>query len=201
MDVVKPSGSPQIINAWAKDNGLSAINLNLGCGGRPLKGWINIDNYDFDPRDTSRSGSVYDIKMDIRTLQVEDDSVNSILLVHVLEHFVRWETFKMLAHFYTKLLTGGKLIVEMPDLDRCIALYLKGKEAPHMNTPLGSLNMGFTQFYGNQWSELDYETHRYVWTTREFVMALESIGFRDISVSHDAKFHMKGRDMFVVAVK
>ena len=52
-----------------------------------------------------------------------------------------------------------------------------GKKAKHMETPLGMLNMGFTQFYGNQWSKLDYETHRYVWTKGEFKAVLEEIGF------------------------
>jgi hypothetical protein len=89
----------------------------------------------------------------------------------------------------------------MPDLDRCISLYLSGKSAPHMNTPLGPINMGRSQFYGNQWDQLDYETHRYVWTLQEFTCELKSIGFKIISASHNAVFHMKGRDMFVVAEK
>ena len=190
-----------IINQYASDNQLPQINLNLGSGGRPLNGWINIDNYDYEKNDTSRSGSVYDIKMDIRELDVADESVDQILLVHVIEHFVRWETIKMAKHYWHKLKTGGKLLVETPDLEKCIHWYLLGKAGPQMNTPLGPMNMGRTQFYGNQWNELDYETHRYVWDMQEFCAMLEGEGFRIASASHDAKFHQKGRDMFVVGVK
>lgn len=38
----------QLINTYAKENGISEIKLNLGSGGRPLKGFINIDNYDYE---------------------------------------------------------------------------------------------------------------------------------------------------------
>lgn len=190
-----------LLNDFAEKNRLLELKLHLGCGGDNFPGWINIDNYEFDPKDTSRSGSNYDVKMDIRCLQVLDTTVNSILLVHVVEHFVRWEMVEMLKHFYSKLERGGKLIIETPDLDKCIEWYLKGKEAPHMDTPLGALNMGFTQFYGNQWSEIDFETHRYVWTKKEMHEVLSSCGFSEVVISNDAKFHQKGRDMFVVAVK
>lgn len=189
------------ILSCAEQLGYSEIKLNLGSGGRPLPGWINIDNYDYEKNDSSRSASIYDLKADIRDLDVPDNYVDAILLVHVLEHFVRWETVGLLRSWFGKLKTGGCLIVEMPDLDKCIEWYLRGKNAPTMRTPIGDLNMGFTQFYGNQWDRLDYETHRYVWTQSEFCAELSSVGFKIISAGYDAKFHQPGRDMFVVAQK
>jgi len=72
---------------------------------------------------------------------------------------------------------------------KCFEWYLNGKKAPHMNTPIGPRNMGNTQFYGNQWDELDCETHRYVWTAAEFVNALKDLGFETTHSSWDAKFH------------
>ena len=190
-----------IINDYAEENNLKSINLHLGCGGNHWRDWINIDNYDFDPKDTSRSGSNYDIKMDIRNLEVEDSTVDKIALIHTVEHFVRWETVKLLSHFYDKLKSGGELIIEMPDLDKCIEWYLKGKSARHIKTPLGELNMGFTQFYGNQWSEIDFETHRYVWTKDEFSKVLSDCGFTVKEIHNERSTHEKGRDMFVRALK
>lgn len=190
-----------IVNEFAGDKQFNEIKLNLGSGGRPFHGWINIDNFDYENNDSSRSDSIYDIKMDIRALDVEDSTVESIMLVHVLEHFVRWETVEMLQHYHKKLRSNGKLIVEMPDLDKCIEWYLRGKNAPHMKTPNGTLNMGFTQFYGNQWDKLDYETHRYVWRIDEFCALLNTIGYEIIRADHNAIFHKKGRDMLVIAKK
>lgn len=76
---------------------------------------------------------------------------------------------------------------------------LQGQNAPHMNTPLGPMNMGMTQFYGNQWDRLDYETHRYVWGIDEFTNALTESGYQVLLASHEAQWHLKGRDMLVVA--
>lgn len=189
------------INNYAKEKKLKSIDLHLGCGGNNWPKWINIDNHDYDPKDTSRSGSHYDIKMDIRKLEVEDGTVDKIALIHTIEHFVRWETLKLLSHFFDKLKIGGQLIIEMPDLDKCIEWYLKGSGAPHMNTPLGSLNMGFTQFYGNQWNEIDFETHRYVWTKQEFSSVLSGLGYDVLECHNNKSTHQPGRDMYVVAQK
>ena len=189
------------INFFATARNLPQIRLNLGCGARRIDGWINIDNYDYDPRDTSRTGSAYDLKMDIRQLEVMPETADMIMLVHVMEHFPRWEAVAMVKHYYECLRPGGKLVVEMPDLDKCIEWYLAGDKAPHIQTRMGSLNMGYTQFYGNQWDGLDYETHRFVWRIADFVAVLREAGFWISQADHEAQFHQKGRDMFVVAEK
>jgi predicted SAM-dependent methyltransferase len=137
--------------------------------------------------------------MDIRTLDAAFESVDRILLVHVLEHFVRWEALDLLTQFYRLLKPEGLLIMEHPDLDGCIKMYLKGKAT--IDTPLGVLNQGFTQFYGNQWDGLDYETHRYVWTKREMALELKKVGFEILVLDNKAKFHVPERDMRVIARK
>lgn len=178
---------------------MAEINLHLGCGGQALKGWINIDNFEYEANDSSRSGSHYDIKMDIRALDAAPESVDKILLIHVLEHFVRWEAIDLLAQFYTLLKPGGLLIMEHPDLDGCIKMYLENTAT--IDTPLGPLNKGFTQFYGNQWDQLDYETHRYVWTKKEMANELNLLGYKIITLDNNAQFHVPERDMRVVATK
>ena len=45
--------------------------------------------------------------------------------------------------------------MEHPDFDECIYFYQNCKEITR--TPIGELNIGFTQFYGNQWDKIDYE--------------------------------------------
>ena len=89
--------------------------------------------------------------------------------------------------------------MEHPDFDECIYFYQNCKEITR--TPIGELNIGFTQFYGNQWDKIDYETHRYVWTKNEMNNILLHIGFGPIDISNQAKFHVQGRDMFVIATK
>ena len=188
-----------VINDYARDHGMAEINLHLGCGGQNFAGWINVDNYDYEAGDTSRSGAHYDVKMDIRALDAAPDSVDRILLVHVLEHFVRWDALDLLNQFHRLLKPDGLLIMEHPDLDGCIKMYLENKAS--IDTPLGPLNQGFTQFYGNQWDKLDYETHRYVWTKNEMGQELNRIGFELLALDNQAQFHVPGRDMRVIARK
>ncbi|MDR1243307.1 MAG: methyltransferase domain-containing protein [Deltaproteobacteria bacterium] len=188
-----------VINSYAEERNIREINLHLGCGGENIAGWINIDNYDYESGDSSRSNASYDLKMDIRALDAASDSVDRILLVHVLEHFVRWEALELLAQFHRLLKPKGLLLMEHPDLDGCIKMYLEGQTT--IDTPLGKLNKGFTQFYGNQWDRLDYETHRYVWTKKEMSQELIKAGFEVLVLDNRTRFHVPGRDMRVVARK
>ena len=178
------------------------MKLHLGCGGDYLDGWVNVDKYDY-VKDTSRTGSKYDIKADILHLPFKRCSATEVLIVHVLEHFYRWETIRVLKDFYRILRSGGRLTVEMPDLNKCVDWFISGGRdgGKRISTPLGPLNKGFTQFYGNQWDELPYETHHYVWCMDEFVEVLQQVGFKVESADHTVKYHMRGRDMRVVSTR
>ena len=192
------------LNEYAKDNNLPDLKLHLGCGAVYHNGWINVDFYDNDQPDFSRGyGELKaDVLLDILKLEkfVDAGTVDHILLVHVMEHFTRWNTLKLLKSYYEVLKPGGLVEMEHPDLDQVIHFYLN-KTSTH-NTPLGPKNIGFTQFYGNQWDELDYETHRYVWTKPEMKQVCEEIGFTVVELSNNTKHgHVPGRDMRVVLKK
>lgn len=185
---------------YAAEKGYQELKLHFGCGGENLEGYINIDYYKPEGDDTSRTGFEPDLVLDMRTVELADESVDEILTVHTMEHFVRWEAVELVGKFHRWLKPGGRLVTEMPDLDRCIHFYLN-KLGQLQKTPLGELNCGFTQFFGNQWNRHDYETHRYVWTAREFEQVLKEAGFSEVVVGYDARYHMPERDMFVEAVK
>lgn len=195
---MKMFGNPVL--RFARKKGLKEVRLHLGCGGHRLPGYINIDFHATASRDSSRTGFRPDLRLDMLKMSMPDGSVDEILTVHTLEHFNRWVTISLLVKWHAWLKPGARLTVEQPDLDRCIDFYLNRK-GEDLDTPLGKLNRGFCQFYGNQWDGLDYETHRYVWTSREFERVLVDAGFSTVSISHEAKFHVPERDMRVEAVK
>jgi SAM-dependent methyltransferase len=172
------------------------VMLHLGCGGIKLKGYINIDKYPHDPAvsDSSRSGCEADIFADIRCLGLLPKTVDEIYCSHVLDHFVRWEAVDMLRDWHRALKDGGKLIMEMADFTRCVLWLFH---------PLRSRRkLALSQFYGNQWDRIDYETHRYVWGSREIRRLLsDELGFSDVSVSHRTQTHYPGRDMRIVATR
>ncbi len=176
------------------------LKLHLGCGSVNYPGFVNIDFFDSEKPDSSRGGQKMkaDVLLDIRQLRshVDSASVDHVLMVHVLEHFTRWAAISLMSDILHVLKPGGTLEMEHPDLDACIAFYLHDKR--RMNTPIGSLNIGFTQFYGNQWDELDYETHRYVWTKGELESVAKTIGFDVVELHNNAMYHVPGRDMRVI---
>lgn len=83
------------------------IKLNLGCGDMILEGYDNIDLYN------EKDGI---IKMDIRNLNYQDNSVDEIMCVHAFEHLSPYDVYNTLKEWYRVLKPYGKLIIELPDI-------------------------------------------------------------------------------------
>jgi predicted SAM-dependent methyltransferase len=99
--------------------------LNLGCGGRYIKGWVNIDFI-------SQSEDV--IKHNLLTpLPFEDNSFDAVYNSHVLEHFSKRDAAKFIAEIYRVLKPGGILRVVVPNLERFVTGYLKCLEEVRLN--------------------------------------------------------------------
>jgi predicted SAM-dependent methyltransferase len=92
------------------------VNLNIGCGRKLWESFINIDfpgNW---------SGKKPDIEADIRAIPLPDDHADIAYAIHVLEHIQRWETEDVLKEWRRVLKPGGKLIIEVPCLDKFLWL-------------------------------------------------------------------------------
>ena len=88
---------------------------------------------------------------------------------------------------------GGMVHVETPDFWRSVFwLFHPLRHKRELARPM---------FFGNQWDELDYETHRYLWTARELKAMLIEIGFSSVTVNHSTLSHHPGRDIKAVAIK
>lgn len=82
--------------------------LNLGCGIRPIPGWINLDDSD-DPR--------VDVRCDLNggVLPFDDASFDRIIANHVLEHLLHWEP--IVIECYRVLRPGGMLEIRVPGFE------------------------------------------------------------------------------------
>lgn len=183
------------LEEYIKKNNINEVKLHLGCGGIKWKDFINVDLFPFDDEvsDTSRSGCVADTFADIRNLKLPDNSVNEIFTSHVFEHFTRWDGEDMLMKWHRVLKPGGVLVIETPDFWRCIWWLFHPSRVKR--------SLARNQFYGNQWDKLEYETHRYLWTSKELMAACKQVGFKTVSLTHRTKTHHPGRDMRVYATK
>ena len=189
------SSSGPSLAEYLSANKVDPVRLHLGCGGNRWRDFVNVDLYPADDSvpDSSRSGCVADAYADIRCLGLPDDSVDEVFSAHTLEHFTKWEAVDMLADWRRMLKPGGVVALETPDFWRCVLwLFHPSKQKRYL---------GRTQFYGNQWDRLDYETHRYVWSARELRAALDELEFRNVVVTHKTLTHHPGRDMRVEAVR
>ena len=93
------------------------VKLNLGCGDQILSGFINTDQI-------NRSGAVGD---DIIFLgKFKDSTVEMLYASHCLQCIQRSYVFEALRNWYRVLISGGKIIIEVPDIISLMGKYLKG---------------------------------------------------------------------------
>lgn len=87
--------------------------VNIGCGNRPLTGFVNID---LEP------GA--DINRDVREgLPFEEDCVSAIYSEHFFEHLSKAEGLAFLRECRRVLKPGGTVRIAMPDLDDVVQRY------------------------------------------------------------------------------
>lgn len=90
--------------------------VNLGCGNRYHKDWINLDF-------KSKNENV--IEYDLNTkLPFEDSSVDVVYTSHVLEHFSKCFAPKFLQECYRVLKPNGIIRVVVPDLEQLVRNYI-----------------------------------------------------------------------------
>lgn len=183
------------IQDYIESKASTSLKLHLACGGMKWGDFLNVDLHPPDRTvpDSSREGCVADVYADITDLGLPDDSVDEMFCAHSLEHFTRWVGIRMLDDWHRMLKHGGVLHIETPDFWRSVLwLFHPRRRNRELARPM---------FYGNQWDELDYETHRYLWTARELKETLEGIGFASVKVDHATLTHHPGRDFKAIAIK
>lgn len=81
--------------------------LNLGSGNNLVEGFVNIDKFDKEA----------DLLADMIDVVFPEDSIEEILILQALEH-TPWHLLDtILSNCYHMLQPGGKLIVEVPDIE------------------------------------------------------------------------------------
>jgi predicted SAM-dependent methyltransferase len=94
--------------------------LEIGSGRKPLKGFKTID---------IEAYANPDYLGDFRTMCFED--VDEIQSHHLLEHFSRDESIKVLKLWHSWLRPGGKLVVEVPDFEEICNRFISDENEVH----------------------------------------------------------------------
>lgn len=148
------------------------INVNLGCGGYPIAGWLNYD--------LVRCKGV--ISHDLRQkLPLANQSVDLVFSEHFLEHLDFVEGMNLLTECHRILKPGGRMRLVTPDLHKIASMYLRG----HL-TEMDALGLGAS----NEWNYCRFFNqachawgHKFLWDEPYLAQKLNQLGFRKIHVS------------------
>lgn len=156
------------------------MKVHLGCGDKYWPGFVNVDGY-----------TKCDVQSDIKELPFNDGEVSEIHLIHVFEHLPRMECDKALKEWKRVLKSGGKLVIEVPCMDKIAKMIVDGEE-----------NIVFTLFgiFGDVRLNRPEMLHQWCWSQKEIKSVLEAHNFVNIEVT-EPFFHFEKRDMRVVCFK
>lgn len=144
--------------------------LNLGCGGKRLEGYVNVDLF---------QGDGIDEVFEMTNIPYADGTISAINSEHSLEHLPFDGVEKALKEWSRVLIEGGELILKIPDLEICCRKYL--------DHPIESNNFFKTKFwfkstiYGIQKSQAgepdEAQIHKSGFSKGEIKIVLERNGF------------------------
>lgn len=156
------------------------INLGAGLTHFPGAGWISCD----------RHGDV-DVQCDAYPLPFETDSADEIWAIHLLEHLHRSTVNVTLYEWFRVLKPGGKLVLEMPCLDKIAQHIVNGEE---------NMRLTLLGLYGDPRDPKPDMMHQWCWGKKEIVEALTGVNFCDVQIMEPI-FHWPARDFRVEARK
>ena len=145
------------------------LKLHLGCGRNYLEGYVNVD---LPSEDQGLMKAKADIYKDIRDLKYSENSIDEIRNHHLLEHFTRQEALKLLLQWRNWLKPNGFLVIETPDFERCIELFLKSDTRTKFKIA--------RHIFGSH--ESDWAIHKDFWDKSKFEFILNKLGFEIVEI-------------------
>lgn len=140
--------------------------LNLGCGGKTMEGYTNVDIF---------KGPGVDEVFDLDEIPYLDNTISAINSEHSLEH-VGWKrSEKALEEWFRVLEPGGELVLKMPDLEQCCREYIKQPIDTYNRLWYKYTIYGIQKSQGGEPDEAQYHTSGY--SKQEIEIVLKRIGF------------------------
>lgn len=114
--------------------------------------------------------------------------------IHVIEHFYQWEVHDVLQEWRRVLKPGGKLILELPSMDKVLRYVT---DCVNRNQPMAPF-MSWFAFWGDPKYRSVEMCHKWGYTYLMLKELLSQAGFTGIE-QQEPRYHFAIRDMRVVA--
>lgn len=128
------------------------------------------------------------VKVDARSIQFTD--LEAIYASHIVEHISIEEVPKMLKHWYEVLAPGGKVIINVPDMEwlaKEIITVERGEEASS-----GYFNTVDKLMYVIYGPGEGFDQHKSGFTKGTLYQKLHEAGFKDIDIIQEVEAHEMG---------
>ena len=167
--------------------------LHLGCGPDKRKGWINVDiNPSVKPDIVSRADKLP---------MIQSGTIDVIESCHMFEHFTYHQAIAALTEWHRVLKRGGKLMLELPNIENCFKMLGKHKANK-------GFDLGMVGIYGHPpmvKSDGLFQTHKWGWTPETLKAELKKAGFyriKKVPITQTWRLAAKtDRDMRLESIK
>jgi predicted SAM-dependent methyltransferase len=129
----------------------SGLCINLGCGYRPMKDWINVDQ--------ARDPEVQVVWNLCEGLPFSDESCSAIFSEHMIEHITKEDAANLLRECYRVLQPGGVLRMSTPDAELFLRSYAGDQKflghsgfSQPIDTPVDRVNYMMREYGQHLWS-------------------------------------------------
>jgi predicted SAM-dependent methyltransferase len=185
---VQPTGEelrePVIVDPVGYARKLAAMNgavrVNLGCGEKPLDGYINVD---------FRRLPGVDVVADVRNLPFAPGSLGELMSAHLVEHFRQHQLATVVLPYWRTLLApGGVLRTICPNWEVMIEQLQTGE-------------LSFADFKTVTFGLQDYsgDDHFAMYTPATLTAVLREGGFEDFEIVAERRQHGMSPELEVVA--
>lgn len=171
------------------------MKINFACGKQTWGDFYCIDAVQHPKAsrdlDLLHSFRFKDVQLENK-LPLKDECASEVHAYHFIEHVYQWEAQSVILEFKRLLKPGGKLVLELPDIELAAKNLLSGMKDQYNMWPL----------YGDPGHRDVYMCHRWGYTRGTIKALLQDCGMREIvnmnPQTHGAK---RNRDMRVECVK
>jgi len=154
-----------------KKDGQGTTRLNLGCGGKKIDGYIDVDIIE-----TPHTDEVFPMNK----IPYTDGSIEAIYSEHSLEHLSHNESREAIQEFGRVMKSGGELKLFIPDFEECCRKYVTSLNNELING-IPSRDWYRYTIYGYQQNANDVtgdqQYHKTGFSKNEIVNLLEDSGF------------------------